>query len=81
MTVGVESEGEMEAKKLVTNIKSMYTEIGDSIDGQAHHYVCEQCGRELPHKAGDGAYYTAHGYPKCCGYNMRMITRREITND
>ncbi len=39
------------------------------------HLECMECGRKKP--VGDVPTRMAYGWPKCCGYTMRLFTQRE----
>lgn len=40
------------------------------------HLRCTVCGREQP--LGDTSQHLRNGWPMCCSYTMRWITRREL---
>ena len=70
-----------EINRIMSNIQNMYTDIGSSLDASGGVHRCKVCGYEIPHMPGDGARYTAHGYPKHCGKTTRWVTQRQLDEE
>ena len=68
----------MDSLDMVKRAQSVHTAIGASLDQFGGILRCETCRAERSMVPGDAGYYTAKGWPKCCGYSMRWWTQRQI---
>lgn len=55
---------------------SIHDKIGGDLQGFGGLLRCRECGNERA--LGNVGDKLANGWPKCCGYTMRWITRREL---
>lgn len=55
----------------------LHTKIADNLVGFGGHLECMECG----HIQGLGAVagHLAYGWPKHCGYTMRWITKKQLS--
>lgn len=67
-----------DAADMMGRIRAMQESISESLDGFGGFLRCESCDRSRDMRQGDAGYYTAHGWPKCCGLTMRWWTQRQI---
>lgn len=67
---------EQAAVGILERAENMYQEIGEILADE-RGLICRDCGFQLPLSAADAARYTARGWPKCCGRQMR--TNKETT--
>jgi hypothetical protein len=56
----------------VIDFNAMYREMAAPMKGG--RLVCQTCRKVHPLRAEE---YLRHGWPKCCGYTVRLITARE----
>jgi len=69
-------------RRITEGAKNFYAEIAE--DGAAAGGVlrCTTCKREQPvGDAGDVGNYYRHGWPRCCGYTMKWVTRRLLDEE
>lgn len=53
--------------------------IGHDLNGFGGLLRCLLCGIERP--LGDTGGHLREGWPKCCGYTMRWVTRRQLAEE
>ena len=53
----------------------MNRKIVEEIAPYCDHLHCDTCGRDAV--ITDMAGYLAYGWPACCGYTMRLVTKIE----
>lgn len=67
-----------DAREIVNRVRGMQESIGESLDKFGGFLRCERCGHTRDMDKGDAGDYTAHGWPRCCGYTMRWWTQSQI---
>jgi hypothetical protein len=67
-----------DVNETVAWLAALPTAIGESLDKFGGYLRCETCHIGHTMKRGEAGYYTAHGWPKCCGLTMRWWTQRQI---
>jgi hypothetical protein len=68
----------MDAQQIIARAASLPKVIGESLDGFGGFLRCEECRTVKTMQVGDAGAYTAHGWPRCCGYTMRWWTQSQI---
>lgn len=53
----------------------MFENVVDMLDGSI--LKCEGCGRTISLNFEKASRYLSNGWPKCCGYTMTLITKKE----
>jgi len=59
-------------------IRAFQADLNTSLNAFGGELRCIECGRVTPMSEDDASHYTAQGWPRCCGYTMRWVTRRQI---
>lgn len=54
----------------------MYEQMASKLKKFGGILKCESCGREM--RLNNISLYLQSGWPKCCGYTMRWITKNEM---
>jgi hypothetical protein len=75
---GVDMKIVATAEEMVRRVSGVHGAIGAALDPFGGLLRCETCRAVRILAAGDAGYYTAKGWPRCCGYTMRWWTQRQI---
>jgi len=61
--------------KIVTDL---HAKVGEDVAALGGVLRCETCARVVEFWPGAQGYYLQRGWPRCCGYTMRLWTQRQI---
>lgn len=61
-------------RDLSARINRMYADIGATLATPGASLRCETCGDTMDLTPARAASFTRHGWPKCCGMTMRIVT-------
>lgn len=53
-------------------INAFYDDVGRILTGDGSQLRCIHCGQTQALSEADAIHYTKTGWPKCCGYTMRL---------
>lgn len=59
---------------------SIHEKIGADVEPLVSHLECMECGRKQQMKKGEFGVNLQYGWPKCCGYTMRLFSKNEVQN-
>jgi hypothetical protein len=67
---------------IVRRATTIHTAIAADLAGFGGILRCTgECGRTEELDAAKIERYLRHGWPKCCGYTMRWVTQRELSEE
>ncbi len=56
-------------------LQGLHANIAKEVYPNGVILTCSNCGRQEEATTEDCAYYLAHGWPKCCGHDMRTTEK------
>lgn len=56
----------------------IHEKIGVDVEPLVSHLECMECGKKQDMNKGNFGLNLQHGWKKCCGYTMRLFTKKEV---